>query len=76
MRAHGCGCAHAANIFIPLNPGGQEIVCFDSEPERQKALDFSIQGLVSFGRSGGIRTRDPLLPKQMRYQAALRSEGC
>ncbi|GAO23771.1 integrase family protein [Alicycliphilus sp. B1] len=29
----------------------------------------------SFGRSGGIRTRDPLLPKQMRYQAALRSDG-
>ena len=26
------------------------------------------------GRSGGIRTRDPLLPKQMRYQAALRSD--
>src|SRR5690606_27366293 len=28
-----------------------------------------------FGRGGGIRTRDPLLPKQMRYQAALRPEG-
>ena len=27
------------------------------------------------GRSGGIRTRDPLLPKQMRYQAALRSDN-
>src|SRR5690606_28333419 len=26
------------------------------------------------GRGGGIRTRDPLLPKQMRYQAALRPE--
>src|SRR5690606_8100592 len=26
------------------------------------------------GRSGRIRTCDPLLPKQMRYQAALRSE--
>ena len=26
------------------------------------------------GRSGGIRTRDPLLPKQMRYQTALRSD--
>jgi hypothetical protein len=25
------------------------------------------------GRSGVIRTHDPLLPKQMRYQAALRS---
>ena len=27
-----------------------------------------------FGPSGGIRTHDPLLPKQMRYQAALRPE--
>ena len=26
------------------------------------------------GRGGGIRTRDPLLPKQMRYQAALRPD--
>lgn len=26
------------------------------------------------GRGGVIRTRDPLLPKQMRYQAALRPE--
>jgi hypothetical protein len=25
------------------------------------------------GRSGEIRTPDPLLPKQVRYQAALRS---
>src|SRR3954471_22123137 len=27
------------------------------------------------GRSGVIRTHDPLLPKQMRYQAALRSDN-
>jgi hypothetical protein len=27
------------------------------------------------GRGGGIRTRDPLLPKQMRYQAALRPDN-
>ena len=26
------------------------------------------------GRNGGIRTPDPLLPKQLRYQAALHSE--
>ena len=26
------------------------------------------------GRGGGIRTHDPLLPKQMRYQAALRPD--
>ena len=27
-----------------------------------------------FGRSGGIRTRDPLHPMQVRYQAALHPE--
>ena len=27
-----------------------------------------------FGRSGGIRTHDPLTPSQVRYRAALRSE--
>jgi hypothetical protein len=26
------------------------------------------------GRGGGIRTPDPLLPKQMRYQATLRPD--
>jgi hypothetical protein len=26
------------------------------------------------GRSGGIRTHDPLSPRQVRYQAALRSD--
>jgi hypothetical protein len=31
--------------------------------------------LVDFiGRDGGIRTRDPLHPMQVRYQAALRPE--
>jgi hypothetical protein len=29
---------------------------------------------IKSGRGGGIRTHDPLLPKQMRYQAALRPE--
>ena len=28
------------------------------------------------GRGGGIRTPDPLLPKQMRYQTALRPDRC
>ena len=30
--------------------------------------------LVFFGRGGGIRTRDPLHPMQVRYQAALRPD--
>jgi hypothetical protein len=31
--------------------------------------------LVLHGRGGGIRTPDPLLPKQMRYQTALRPDA-
>ena len=30
--------------------------------------------MVLNGRGGGIRTPDPLLPKQMRYQTALRPD--
>ena len=36
-------------------------------------LSFEIS-MVYDGRGGGIRTPDPLLPKQMRYQTALRPE--
>ena len=32
-----------------------------------------MDGCMVTGRSGEIRTPDPLLPKQVRYQAALRS---
>ena len=32
------------------------------------------QVIDSTGRGGGIRTPDPLLPKQMRYQTALRPD--
>ena len=41
-----------------------------SQPEGQTAIGMST---LSIGRSGEIRTPDPLLPKQVRYQAALRS---
>lgn len=33
------------------------------------------QRIKKFGRGGGIRTRDPLHPMQVRYQAALRPDG-
>jgi hypothetical protein len=42
--------------------------------QSKKALQLCCRALNN-GRSGGIRTRDPLLPKQMRYQAALRSDS-
>ena len=32
--------------------------------------------LCKTGRGGRIRTADPLLPKQMRYQAALHPDLC
>ena len=34
-----------------------------------------ISGLNKIGRSGEIRTPGPLVPNQMRYQAALHSDG-
>ena len=37
----------------------------------RKAVTYSKPGCC-VGRGGVIRTHDPLLPKQMRYQAALR----
>lgn len=42
----------------------------DKEPGRY--LEVSLA--VKIGRGGGIRTHDPLPPRQMRYQAALRPD--
>src|SRR3989344_3466060 len=42
---------------------------------KKKGLAACAARPSNIGRSGGIRTRDPLLPKQMRYQAALRSDS-
>ncbi len=36
-------------------------------------LEFNVFAGLD-GRGGGIRTPDPLLPKQMRYQTALRPD--
>ncbi len=41
---------------------------------RRGMLSRHVETQEHFGRGGVIRTRDPLLPKQMRYQAALRPE--
>ena len=53
------------------------------EPERgrdnayiQKALDLIVKGLIcKNGRGERIRTSDPLVPNQVRYQTALRPEN-
>ena len=46
----------------------------NANPLDKRTCTKTMQALDFIGRSGGIRTRDPLLPKQMRYQAALRSD--
>jgi hypothetical protein len=47
-----------------------------SDAEKRKAQHLAMLGLGRFlyGRGGGIRTRDPLHPMQVRYQAALRPD--
>jgi hypothetical protein len=40
----------------------------------KKATLSSGLNVLSVGRGGGIRTRDPLHPMQVRYQAALRPD--
>ena len=37
-------------------------------------LDRGFETIERIGRGGGIRTRDPLRPRQVRYQAALRPD--
>lgn len=39
-----------------------------------RMLEFEPGQALKYGRSGGIRTPDILLPKQTRYRAALHSE--
>ena len=46
----------------PQTVNGEEVTCNACNP------------LIFLGRSERIRTFDPLVPNQMRYQAALRSE--
>ncbi len=48
-----------------------EDFCFSGLDTTRPVILF---GLILFGRGGGIRTRDPLRPRQVRYQAALRPD--
>lgn len=43
---------------------------------KRSACNVQAIGGRKLGRSGGIRTPGPLVPNQMRYQAALHSDGC
>ena len=42
--------------------------------EGRCSIRLSYRRMVSIGRGSWIRTNDPLLPKQMRYQTALYPE--
>ena len=52
----------------------REIVEFHSNGRRCGHSGAGVRQLTENGRGGGIRTPDPLLPKQMRYQTALRPD--
>ena len=64
MRVRCLG-THFYTQLHPINPPPQK----DKRVSRKNLLT-----LVIFGRRGGIRTRDPLHPMQVRYQAALHAE--
>ena len=76
-----------ADVATTINVYGKGMM--DTKPEAHtKTVGYARVGFVglpaehgirsqiadSDGRGGGIRTPDPLLPKQMRYQAALRPD--
>ncbi len=46
-------------------------------PMKKASKNCSLEAFVlSCGRGERIRTFDPLVPNQMRYQAALHPDGC
>jgi hypothetical protein len=53
--------------------GKPRLLSVKQKTNRKRVLGVYLRP-VYIGRGGGIRTHDPLLPKQMRYQAALRPE--
>jgi hypothetical protein len=47
---------------------------YGGQPSPSLRLAVPAEALAKAGRGGGIRTRDPLRPRQVRYQTALRPE--
>src|SRR5690606_30821823 len=59
--------------YIPQDGAGSRLATVAAKKKRaSRMLRLTLSD--PDGRGGGIRTRDPLLPKQMRYQAALRPD--
>jgi hypothetical protein len=55
---------------IQLSYGLSKKLIFNKKPDSRSGFLIHF-----FGRGGGIRTHDHLVPNQVRYQAALRPEG-
>ena len=87
MTAHGDAKENVKFVGEIKKPQSLAVKEFeDGVPGRIRTCDAGIRSpalyplsygdpLESHGRGGGIRTPDPLLPKQVRYQAALRPVG-
>ena len=60
------------------NVGGKHGRIAELRPAKKNSLEAGAAKLLILkainGRDGGIRTRDPLHPMQVRYQAALRPD--
>ena len=62
-----------------VSPEGLEPPTSDLEGRCSIQLSYGLGvepgGAQKYGRGGGIRTHDHLVPNQVRYQAALRPDG-
>ena len=65
----GCALVHTQ----AFKPHGKDAFAFHGRTMK-KTQQIALLGSFIVGRGGGIRTRDPLHPMQVRYQAALRPD--
>ncbi len=62
------------SVFLSLLPKITRECAHAGRTSRKGLAGTILLTLMSNGRRGGIRTRDPLHPMQVRYQAALHAE--
>lgn len=68
-----CECRNGVLEAISVNQLTEDVPLLEATLVIKEA-ELSAPNQGSSGRSERIRTSDPLLPKQVRYQAALRSD--